>query len=367
MISFKRLGVVLFFLCVGILFLLYVTPLLIPFIIGLAIAIVLEPFVGMLETRTGLPRWLASGFTIMIFFLLFLLTIAFFVIEATVELMQLSQVLPEHMNGLLLFVTNLLPEERIMDFFERVQNWYDGLSPGYQNQVEGNLKGWFNNAGEIALRIMQNVINFLIHIVMSLPNIITILIVSIISSFLISKDYKQLVHYVRSWIPQPVQTSIGRIYFDLRKALSGFLKAQLTLVTITSMIVILGLNLMNMDYAITIGILVGLIDLLPYLGTGIIFLPWILYLYFTKQFGLVISLSILYGVVIIVRQILEPKILSKHVGINPLAALISIFVGLKLFGFLGMFFGPLMVVLLQAMNRAGVFHDLWNYIRSTSS
>src|SRR5690606_4485163 len=116
-------------------------------------------------------------------------------------------------------------------------------------------------------------------------------------------------------------------------------------------------------YAITIGLLTGLVELLPYLGTGTVFVPWIIYLFFKGNFDLVIGLSILYGLIVIFRHIIEPKGFADSVGLDPLLTLVALFVGLRLFGFLGLIIGPVSLVVINALIRAGVFMDIWKYIK----
>lgn len=82
----------------------------------------------------------------------------------------------------------------------------------------------------------------------------------------------------------------------------------------------------------------------------------------TGNLPLAIGLTVLYSVILIVRQIMEPKVLASSVGLDPLAALFGMFVGLKLFGFLGLIIGPVSLVILDAFRRANVFRDLRNYI-----
>ncbi|MEM5598483.1 AI-2E family transporter [Niallia circulans] len=128
----------------------------------------------------------------------------------------------------------------------------------------------------------------------------------------------------------------------------GFLKAQLTLVSITTVIILIGLLILRVDYAITIALLTGIVDIIPYLGTGLIFVPWIIYEIITGQIVLAIGLSVLYIIVLVQRQIMEPKILSSNIGLDPLATLIALFVGFKLFGFIGLIVGPVSLVIVTS-------------------
>ena len=99
----------------------------------------------------------------------------------------------------------------------------------------------------------------------------------------------------------------------------GFVKAQATLISITTIIILIGLLILRVDYAITIALIAGRSDIIPYLGTGSIFVPWIIFEVIQGETGLAIGLGILYIVVLVQRQVMEPKILSSNIGLDPLA------------------------------------------------
>jgi sporulation integral membrane protein YtvI len=124
----------------------------------------------------------------------------------------------------------------------------------------------------------------------------------------------------------------------------------------------IGLLILQVPSAFTIGLMIGLVDLLPYLGVGIVLVPWAIYTLLIGDMVLGVGLSILYLVILIVRQIMEPKVLASSVGLDPLATLIGMFVGLKLFGVLGLLIGPVSLIIIDAFNGANVFRDLRNYI-----
>ncbi|MEC2237546.1 sporulation integral membrane protein YtvI, partial [Bacillus subtilis] len=163
-------------------------------------------------------------------------------------------------------------------------------------------------------------------------------------------------------LPDRVTANSKAISSELKKAMTGFIKAQAVLVFITMVIVFIGLSLLKVEHAATIAFLIGLVDLLPYLGAGSVFVPWILYLSITGQLPQAIGIGILYLVVLIQRQLTEPKILSKSIGIDPLATLIALFAGFKLFGFLGLIAGPAVLVIIQAFITTGALKEIWSYI-----
>src|SRR5690606_28158377 len=105
------------------------------------------------------------------------------------------------------------------------------------------------------------------------------LTVAMLAAFFISKDWDNMQRWLTGNIPEKAGQAVYAVWLDLRKALFGFVQAQLILISITAVFVIIGLFLLRVDYALTIGLLIGLVDLMPYLGTGAVFVPWIIYVF----------------------------------------------------------------------------------------
>ena len=112
---------------------------------------------------------------------------------------------------------------------------------------------------------------------------------------------------------------------------------------------------MGNPYAFTIGFISALLDLLPIVGTGMIFVPWIVGLFILGSVSEGIKLLIIYLIATVIRQILEPKVMSQNIGIHPLATIISMYVGLKLLGGFGLILGPGLVIIYEALRKAGFF------------
>lgn len=149
---------------------------------------------------------------------------------------------------------------------------------------------------------------------------------------------------------------------NLRSALFGYVRAQVILISMTFGIVLIGLLILRIDNPLSVALLAAFFDLLPYLGVGTLLIPWAAFAAVSGDWYVTIGLIILYIIVIVQRNFAEPKIVGSHIGLNPLAALIAIFVGLKLFGVLGFIVGPVLAVLIKALYNAKVFHYMWRFI-----
>ena len=158
------------------------------------------------------------------------------------------------------------------------------------------------------------------------------------------------------------KTSSQTVFVDLKKALFGFIKAQLTLISLTTVIILIGLLILRVNYAVTIALVAGLVDILPYLGTGLIFVPWIIYEVIQAIWVLLLDWCPLYYRSCPTSNY-GTKVLSSNIGLDPLATLIALFVGFKLIGFLGLIVGPVTLVIITTLHKANVFRDVWTFIK----
>ncbi|MBU5441586.1 MULTISPECIES: sporulation integral membrane protein YtvI [unclassified Paenibacillus] len=343
-------------------FLMYkAAPLVYPFVIAWLIAYILNPFVDLLQNKLKFPRWMAVVSTLILFVGAALTVIAAAITRIIVEVLHLLQNMEGSIENWKHMIVNFIKNVEVQRFVRQIAFLYE-QNPNYQATINNNL----NNTAQTVANALSSLIRFLLNsflnFLYSLPNIATIMIVILLSVFFISKDWKRLTQFILSWFPNRVRDPASLIWNDLRKALFGYMRTQCLLISMTAVIVTIGLLVLRVEYAITIGMLIGLVDLLPYLGLGAAMIPWIAYSFMNGNESLGIGLSVIYLLVLIIRQIVEPKVLAANVGLDPLAILIGMFVGLKLFGLLGMLAGPAALVVLSAVKRANVFRDIRNYI-----
>lgn len=127
---------------------------------------------------------------------------------------------------------------------------------------------------------------------------------------------------------------------ELKKMIS----VEIFLVIITMVETVIGLLILGVDNAVVFGMLCGILDILPYVGTILVFLPLVLYKIYLKNYIIAFGIFALYILLQINRQILETKFMSSRLKVHPLLILISLYIGMKLFGVIGIFMGPLYVI-----------------------
>lgn len=332
-----------------------------PFIIAFAFAFLINPIVNFFEKKWKIKRAFSVLLTMLLILLIVSGIVTIIVMEAINGFIYLADIVPGKFQILVRYLETFFVDS-ILPFYNQLASMLDNLDPSYQNTIIENVESIGSQITEGFKNGMQALATGISAIIVSLPNFATAFIISLLATFFISKDWYKLKEMFRKITPEKAVESGGNLYNELRKALFGFIKAQATLISITAVIVLVGLLILRVEYAITIALIIGLVDLLPYLGTGLIFVPWIVYSFFTENYFLTIGLSVLYSIVVVQRQVMEPKILSSNIDMDPLATLIALFVGFKLFGFLGLILGPVLLVVGKTLYKTGVFHEVWRFI-----
>ncbi|MEK4028501.1 MULTISPECIES: sporulation integral membrane protein YtvI [Bacillaceae] len=339
----------------------YVAKITYPFIIGFAVAFLIQPFVRFLEKKVRLPRAAAAGTAILLILAIFAGGMTLLIAEIVSGANYFASVVPRHVHVVVEQIENLFASQ-VIPIYERAAGLFHSLDTGQQETISTNIRQAGEQFASTAGEFIQNFFLKLPKLISWVPNFATALIFSFLAAFFITKDWENLQKRTIHYLPVKARTSLINVFAALKRALFGFLRAQLTLISITTFIVLVGLLILRVNYAITLALVAGLVDLLPYLGTGTLFVPWIIYEFIAGDTGLAIGLTVLYVIIIVQRQIMEPKVLSSSIGLDPLATLIALFVGFKLAGFFGLILGPVTLVIINALSSAGVFTDLRNYI-----
>ncbi|MEF2968387.1 sporulation integral membrane protein YtvI [Paenibacillus sp. M1] len=339
----------------------WLLPLIYPFLIAWLIAYAMNPLVRWLQSAAKLPRWLAVTTALIAYVGGTLIVLSAAVTRLVKELIALSETLDFHIAEWRKWFVEWSQSEGIQNIINEI-NRFIADNPGYENTINKNIDTTTSTISSAISKLLGSLLNGIVGVLTSLPNLGLILIVILLAAFFISKNWERNMRFLSGLVPSPFRKTGGEVWRDLQKALFGYFRAQFIMISITAVIVFIGLLILRVDSAFTYAILIGFVDLLPYLGVGTVMVPWLLYAFMTGDVGFGIGLSILYGVILVARQLLEPKVLATSVGLDPLPTLISMFVGLKLFGVFGLIIGPVSFVVFGAVLRAGVLRDLRNYI-----
>ncbi len=337
--SFFRIGLYLLLAAAGIwLGLKFLLPAVLPFVLGLAVALLLEPPVRLCQRKTPLPRWCCTGACLTAFYVLLGLGLWLLVRQLCTELAALSQDLPGILMGL---------AEPMRQLKARLTELAARLPDGFGTAAETYINSFFENGTVLTQKLPELAFSAAGAIVAAVPDAVVFLLTAVLSSFFISSDLPHLKQICRKLPPPKWREKILTAAGSLKKAMGGWFKAQLKLMGCTFVILTLGLMLLGQDAPLLVGGLIAVIDALPVFGTGTVLIPWGLLRFVQGDMRGGISLLILYGVAALVRTVLEPKLVGKQMGLSPLLTLGAIYVGYRLLGILGMLAFPVAVMVLK--------------------
>ncbi|ANS73747.1 permease [Paenibacillus yonginensis] len=339
----------------------WLLPLLYPFLIAWLIAYAMKPFVRFLQRKAKMPRWLAVTSGLMVYFGGAVLVLSAAVTRMVKEIIHLTESFDTYVDQIRDIFIRWSNSEGIQNIVYEINKFIQD-NPKYEDTINKNINKTTDTISAAVTQFVSDFLNGIVGVLTSLPHFLLILIVTVLATFFIEKNWEKHTMTLAGWVPAPLRKTTGEIWSSLKKAFFGYLRSLFIMVSITAFIVLIGLLILGVDSAFTLAILIGLVDLLPYLGVGTVMVPWIVYHFAAGDMQLGIGLLILYGVITIARHLIEPKVLATSVGLDPLPTLVGMFVGLKLFGVLGLIIGPVAFVVISAVYKTGVFGELRNYI-----
>lgn len=214
--------------------------------------------------------------------------------------------------------------------------------------IQESLNEFLGNLSNYLKAFLTKTIDF----VTSIPTIGIYVVVTLISLYFICTDKIYMLDQLEHHLPQLWVKKIGIHLRELIKVLGNYLKAEATLVIISFIISLIGLYIikimgLNVEYPLIVALLIGFVDALPILGSGAVMVPWAIFSAFNGDINLSIAIFVLWAIMSIVRQFIEPKIISNKIGIHPIFTLIAMYTGFKFIGVLGMLVGPIILIILK--------------------
>lgn len=257
-----------------------------------------------------------------------------FISEATNLLSGLNTYLEKTISFINQNITKINFRELIP---EEVINILENSTTEYLNMITGYFK-----------EFLTKILNY----ITSIPNMFINIIITILATYFITSDKFYILDRMEHHLSKRMMGKIIKHMKEITTSLGGYLKAEITLSVITFMVVLTGLNIfylidMDVEYPVLMAILIGFVDALPILGAGTIMVPWALILLLNSKSSLAVSIIGLYLLTIVIKQFLEPKLVSKNIGIHPIFTLISMYTGFKIIGVIGLLLGPIILIILK--------------------
>ncbi|ABN53631.1 MAG TPA: sporulation integral membrane protein YtvI [Hungateiclostridium thermocellum] len=324
----------------------YFLALILPFLIAVIISSVNEPVISYMETKLRLNRKIASVISIIMTVSIIIILISLCIFKVYYELVKLNSNLPYYMESF---------SATASACYDRMSVFYYHLPKGLADILENNFKSLLPKLETITGKIAESIISS----IASIPKAAVFTAVTLLSSYFISSDRKKIRNFIYRQLPVNLKQGFIGIKSDAISTIAGYIKAQLILMSITFIETTLGLIVIKCEYAVLIGFIAAIADALPIVGTGIVLFPLIGWNIITGNIQIALGITAVYLLGVILRQIIEPKIVSSQTGIHPFATLVSMYLGMTLFGFPGLFIGPIFVTILKSLHKSGLI-SVWD-------
>lgn len=316
-------------------------PMFLPFMLGLLLAAILSPLTKLIADKSGMKRSYTSVAVLLAFYGIMVGVIVFFGSNIFSFLQNMAGKLPQF------YMQTIEPEMQLL--FEKIAISF----PEYQDKIVPMWASIENTLQSGIMEISTTLIGWGASWIVGFPAILIQLIFMVISSFFFLIDYDKIWEFVLRQFKEEKRVMIAEIASSARTVVWKILRVYALMMSITFVELYIGFSLLKFPMPLLLGFLVAIVDILPVLGTGTVLIPWAMVLCILGKPGLGAGVFVLYLVITIVRQTLEPKVIGQQVGLHPIVTLLCIFAGAQLIGILGIFTFPVIATMIKKMNDEG--------------
>lgn len=326
----------------------YVVPSTVPFVIAFLVTLIIKGPIEKIAEKTRIPRKGASLIMLAIFYIVVaavLVLVVFYVIYALINWLG---TLPSY------FATEISPAlERLLDMVEAL---FKRLDPSYQSFLNNLGTSLLSKLSEVVTAGSKGLLSIAQSIVLSFPKILIGVMFTIIATVFITLDYPKIKEFFAAQFNAGQLNVISTVKDCLKNSLGKILKSYATIMFITFIELSIALSIIKIQNAVLVALLIALIDIVPILGTGTIMIPWSIIALVNGNLSMAWKTALIYIIITIVRNYIEPKIVGAGFGINPLILLLCMYVGARIFGGIGIVVLPFTIFVLKDLNDKGIIH-----------
>lgn len=325
-----------------------------PFVIGWIISAIANPLVRLLEKKMKIVRKHSS------------MVIIIGVLAAVVGLgyLAVSRIVLEAGN----LIANLPQiyanwQEDFEEIGQNLQVFYNRLSPDIQKSIQNVSTNFAEYASSLVQAIGEPTFEAAGNFAKNVPSTLISIIMCLISAYFFTADHDRILDTLRKNIPSEIFGKVSGVIHDLKSVVGGYFKAQFKIMGIVYVILVIGLLILKVNYALLVSFAIAFLDMLPFFGTGTVLAPWAIIKILSNDYQMAVGLLILYAVSQVVRQVIQPKIVGDTIGMDPLATLFFMFIGYKVSSIIGMIIAVPIGMILINLFQAGVFDNQIRCVR----
>lgn len=325
-----------------------------PFMIGWMIAMIANPLVRILEKRLKVARKHTSMVIIIAVLAAVIGGIYLVGVKVTRETKSLIEQAPEIYQVF---------QQDVQD----AGNNLDKIIKDMPEDVQGEINNFQEQIGSVlgnaVAKLSQFTVDYAGNFAKNLPSILISIIFTILSSYFFIADRDRILEFGRANTPRLLQEKWRVLTDSFKQVFGGYFKAQFKIMGVVGVILFIGLLILKVKFAILVAVLIALLDMLPFFGTGTALIPWAAFKLISGDLQYAVGLIILYLVTQLVRRLIEPKMVGDSIGMNPLLTLVFMYTGYRLSGVFGMILGVPLGAIFINFYELGVFDGALNGIK----
>lgn len=372
----KIINIVYYAIVLGLtyLFLKYCFSMFLPFMVAFFIAIIVQRPTNFLTRKTKIKKGITATILVLLVYL---------IVVALISLIGVKLV--DGIKSLIAFIQGKLTD--IPTLIENIKNWslntigflpdsleekatksmvpfFDALKEKSATEIAGFIMDKASNGEKFSLSSLSTPLSGLWSTAKQIPSAFVAVMITIVSSCFMAVDYDRLVKFIKGQISPENEKKLSATKRIVLKSLGKLIKSYILIICITGIEIFIGLNFLTLigiykdGNIIALSLIIAVLDILPVIGTGTFMVPWAIYSLITDKLGLAIGLFVVYSIIYIVRQIIEPKIVGGTVDLPPFVTLMGMYIGSQLFGVIGIFLVPILIIIIKLLNDEGIIH-IW--------
>ncbi len=352
MLDYKKTGIKLlslFAVFITVFGVIYIGAYFWPFVIGIIIAAILERPVEAIVKKSKISRKIVGTVAVFLTYIILGAIIAFIITSLVNEAIALSGKIPN-------IYENLKIEYKTV--FTSITELLDRTPTAISESIYNIGLNVLSKLAELTTKLANAIVNF----IMFVPNILIYIVVTLLATLFLVTDRRTITKFMTDALPNSWVKKLTDVIAKCFESLGGYLKALITLITLTFVELLIAFMFLGVEYPLLIAIIGAIIDALPILGISALLLPWAIYSAITGELGFGIALVVLYLMMTIIRQLIEPKIVSNNIGTHPFITLLCMYLGFKVLGLAGLLIGPILMIVFknvfQTMFKTGYFKKI---------
>lgn len=311
----------------------------IPFLIAFIISLLIEPLIRGIKKKTKLNRKMSAILTMLIVFSIIIGLLVWGITSLITEASDLLQGLNGYFD---------IAYEKIQTIIDEFDFEAIELPDEVKNIIQNSLSDFLGTLSEW----LKNALGKILNGITSIPTIGIYTVITILATYFICTDKIYILDQIEHHFPKLWVKRVSMHIRDIAKTLGKYLKAEVILIFISFAISLVGLYIfhfvkMNVPYPLLMALAIAFVDALPILGSGTIMLPWAVISAINGDIGLAVALLVLWAIMSVVRQLIEPRIVGKQIGVHPIFTLIAMYTGYKFIGVFGMLLGPIVLIIFK--------------------